>query len=1067
MQLREIEIDRFGIWQDVTLPFNERGVTVLYGPNEAGKSTILRFIRGVLYGFLPSDEKSFGPDAKPIECSGTLRLQHLGKEYRLRRTSQAGTRGRLEINGRIVRDDDPLLKAIVADTREAMFQNIFAIGLPELQQLAALSGDEVAQQLYGLSLGPEGDQIVRAHQGFNKEQSRFVVAPEKREGELFTHINRLAQIDKELSRHAPVTDKHNKLQSQFHSIEDEIADAQNRRAEAEYDLRSREFVNRIWSPWRKEKELRHQLSLLPQGDLDREILRRFDQLELEHSEINDRRQALITEAKTLQATAEEIPTRPELEEHACAIQSLFEKSRIMEALDRSLAGAQAEFEQTQRNVNALLGKLDGHWDFHRLNQSEMGPAAYQRLWTQANLYRGACRTRSRLIRRHKKLNGTLRSLKNEWKTYTKDLGKLTIADARKVLQKRLMEMEELRGLKIRREHLKKAMELLNREIGPQVVERELPPFFWLIHTFFMFGGAALMAAGIHAALRGYDGLVAGKAAAWIVGACFVLLGVASMGTVWAMKEYFQVVEFSTPDIDAEREKLEHELHRVEQAIDRILRREASQQLPPLATVNPGPIPQNQQTPAVPAAPLTDDEIIHRIREQIADLDKHEPIGRRIESLRQKLSRLRLALQEQQRQHGRIRRDWTDTLRKLGLSETLKVPQAFEQCQILSEAQQIMRDNDARHEKDSYQRQELQAYHKSIQDLAGKLEAHDFRITNYYQTLADWDRELKLQGERRRERQRLRQTAKDKRQQAAQLVEQIDQMRRERSSLLKQLGVGGRDEIIAKLAAIDERNTLQHQIKQVAENIQKIAESDPEIALSEEDLDHYNQDENNAAIAQARNDINQYDASIRSLQETLGRVKGQLREIENDRTLSSLRFDREQVLFALREATEKWAATKLADQVLTRVRQRIETDRQPRTLQDASAYLQQFTIGKYTRIWTRLGEKALLVDDEKGQAFRVEQLSSGTREQVFLSVRLAMIRDFARQGIEMPMVLDDVTVNFDQSRTEAAARTLMDVSAQGQQILLLTCHLHFAQLFQQQGHEPIWLPALRGEAQLQR
>ncbi|HWL09225.1 MAG TPA: hypothetical protein VNQ76_12535, partial [Planctomicrobium sp.] len=126
----------------------------------------------------------------------------------------------------------------------------------------------------------------------------------------------------------------------------------------------------------------------------------------------------------------------------------------------------------------------------------------------------------------------------------------------------------------------------------------------------------------------------------------------------------------------------------------------------------------------------------------------------------------------------------------------------------------------------------------------------------------------------------------------------------------------------------------------------------------------------------------------------------------------------------------------------------------------SAYLHQFTCGKYHRIWTRLGEKTLLVDDDKQHAFRVEQLSSGTKEQVFLSIRLAMIRDFARNGTELPMVLDDVTVNFDQTRLEAAAKTLLDVSSQGQQILLLTCHLHFAQLFQQQGHEPIWLPALR-------
>ena len=100
---------------------------------------------------------------------------------------------------------------------------------------------------------------------------------------------------------------------------------------------------------------------------------------------------------------------------------------------------------------------------------------------------------------------------------------------------------------------------------------------------------------------------------------------------------------------------------------------------------------------------------------------------------------------------------------------------------------------------------------------------------------------------------------------------------------------------------------------------------------------------------------------------------------------------------------------------------------------------------------------MFIDDDQGHSLRVEQLSSGTREQVFLSIRLAMIDGFSQQGMELPLVLDDVTVNFDQIRTEAAVRTLLDVAQRGQQLLLFTCHLHLTHLFQQEGIEPIFLP----------
>jgi uncharacterized protein YhaN len=70
----------------------------------------------------------------------------------------------------------------------------------------------------------------------------------------------------------------------------------------------------------------------------------------------------------------------------------------------------------------------------------------------------------------------------------------------------------------------------------------------------------------------------------------------------------------------------------------------------------------------------------------------------------------------------------------------------------------------------------------------------------------------------------------------------------------------------------------------------------------------------------------------------------------------------------------------------------------------------------------------------------------------------MVKAFARQGVELPMVLDDVTVNFDNERSEAAVDTLTEFVRDGQQVLVFTSHLHFAQMFQKRGIEPIWLPA---------
>ena len=125
---------------------------------------------------------------------------------------------------------------------------------------------------------------------------------------------------------------------------------------------------------------------------------------------------------------------------------------------------------------------------------------------------------------------------------------------------------------------------------------------------------------------------------------------------------------------------------------------------------------------------------------------------------------------------------------------------------------------------------------------------------------------------------------------------------------------------------------------------------------------------------------------------------------------------------------------------------------------AIPFLRKLTLGKYNHLWTPLGRKHLYVDDDSGESRPAEKLSGGTREQMFLAIRLAMVKAFANNGVELPMVLDDVTVNFDQERSEAAVETLLDFTREGQQLLVFTSHMHYAQMFQRREVEPVWLPA---------
>ena len=134
-------------------------------------------------------------------------------------------------------------------------------------------------------------------------------------------------------------------------------------------------------------------------------------------------------------------------------------------------------------------------------------------------------------------------------------------------------------------------------------------------------------------------------------------------------------------------------------------------------------------------------------------------------------------------------------------------------------------------------------------------------------------------------------------------------------------------------------------------------------------------------------------------------------------------------------------------LLEHVRETYEAERQPETLDEASMYLERLTSGKYTRVWTPLGRHELRVDDQEGKPLPLDVLSRGTREAVFLSLRLALVASYGRAGINIPMVLDDVLVNLDAQRAEAAVGLLCDFAREGRQLLFFTCHDHIREMFQ--------------------
>ena len=138
MKLLELHVHGFGKFHDLTLSF-EDGINVIYGKNEAGKSTLHTFIRAMLFGIERQRGRASKNDLysrfEPWENSGAyqgwLRLEHDSHIYRIERTFQKNKKECIIVNetlGKELQPDKALMDDLLCGLSETSYNNTISIG---------------------------------------------------------------------------------------------------------------------------------------------------------------------------------------------------------------------------------------------------------------------------------------------------------------------------------------------------------------------------------------------------------------------------------------------------------------------------------------------------------------------------------------------------------------------------------------------------------------------------------------------------------------------------------------------------------------------------------------------------------------------------------------------------------------------------------------------------------------------------------------------------------------------------------------------------------------------------
>ncbi len=261
-----------------------------------------------------------------------------------------------------------------------------------------------------------------------------------------------------------------------------------------------------------------------------------------------------------------------------------------------------------------------------------------------------------------------------------------------------------------------------------------------------------------------------------------------------------------------------------------------------------------------------------------------------------------------------------------------------------------------------------------------------------------------------------------------------------------------DELVIAECVSSEHRQLNGEIDSVVRDITEVGEGATLTAL-EEEAEGVDPDALPGQIEELAHKIEfELVPGQTELAGAKGRGEKELELMDGSDQAADLAQQAQAVLASIQSGTERYMRVKLAAQVLRQQIDRYRRENEGPLIKRAGEYFAVLTTKSFESLCTDLDEKGdpvLLGLRPDGNRVGVEGMSSGTRDQLYLSLRLASLEKYMETSEPMPFIVDDILVQFDDERSEAALKVLGELS-QKMQVILFTHHSRLVEQAQELG-----------------
>ena len=1033
MNISGWSIDGYGLLNNFEVRDLSEQLTVILGPNEAGKSTLLEFIRAML--FYPPRFQPQHPPLNGGQYGGRLFVSENDQaQWTIRR--DFANKGALQLVGP---DGAPGAQAdldrLLGNCDRAVFQSVFAFSLTELRPFDTSPKDEIGGKIFSSGIVGAGQSASGATKDLKARQDKLV----RPSSSTNATLNNLAREIKEIRDRQDVA---RKLADTYEACCKHEAD---RRLDVElcrsYIDRTRAAKTRnerliaMWPIWLRRCEAAERLSELSNfaslpadaefqldkhGQFVQTALDALTRAIEQQEERNDRRRSL-TLVDSLARIGDEVS-------------NMHRSLQVHHELANRLQTLEVQLKAAIDRLNERLRHLGDDWDRTRLSEfdNSISVQAAVRQWDVGLMDRAEA---------VKHAESALEQANKSFAVSKARLNELQIAFAELRVPVRHDEIDRLEGavagFRASRAESAATFQLItNRENRlsdlrrqqAQCVESSLPGWVRLAAI-----AMALMSAiaAVWQAVSGTTEVVA------MLGIVFLIASAATVLVSRVHSSNRRTLNRINSEITVATAALNDEAHLHNQHTSLMTSALATLRLPEQSTS------VDVETVATQlAAERTSRSNFDRALADIATTEKDVTLRT------QEVDSTRASVRTCIDCRDRVHLDWSEWKRETGIPPVLSPKDVLEFCHSVSSSNESLRQVAGLEAEVGSLRVAVEDYATGARNLIEAAATDGLVFDQSLDPLLNLDR---LQVACMEERER--------RKQAAELDEEIRRLElnvglwrqslieaeTNRDQMFSEAGVAGESEFTLAIEA--EKSRLEY--------LRKVQEADISLASQLGQgaaADELKRELTSGQVTSWQDQIFEQEAAISQHEVDHEKAIAARRDAETARKMieesadaATTELELESKEDALKHAIREWQVARLADQLIQATLAKYERERQPEVLAHASASFARVTSGRYTNLFQR--QDRFMVEGKNGSKSAPEQLSRGTAEQLYLCLRLALAGDFHRRGQQLPLVMDDVLVNFDPVRALAVAQMLSDASRE-QQILLFTCHPETLEMLQQ-------------------